>query len=389
MKYAGRVERLRGEGAFDVLAKAKALERTGRSIIHLEIGQPDFDTPQNVKDAGIRAIREGQTKYAEAQGMSQLREIVADYLQETRRIQVNPEEILIAPGVKPIIFFTMLACVNRGEEVMYPNPGFPTYESLIDFIGAKPIPIPLLEENDFTMDTAEIEKRLTPSTRLIILNSPQNPTGGMIKEDDFRSIADVAIAKDLFVLSDEIYSRLVYECEFRSIASLPGMKERTIIADGFSKTYAMTGWRLGFGAMNSRLTDYMTKLMINSNSCTAMFTQFAGIEALTGPQDEVNSMRETYRKRRDLIVEGLNRIRGFHCMVPRGAFYVFPNHRALGLKSSELADLLLTEAGVACLPGSAFGQYGEGYLRFTYANSEENILSALEKISEVIGRTGG
>lgn len=384
MRYAARIKRLRGEGAFDTLSKAKALERAGKSIIHLEIGQPDFDTPSNVKDAGIEAIREGHTKYTEPQGIRQLREVIAHYVEETRQIQVSSDQVLIAPGVKPIIFFTMLVCVNGGEEVMYPNPGFPTYESLIHFIGARPVPIPLVEEKNFTMDTTAMEERLTSRTKLIILNSPHNPTGGMIMEDDLQLIADMAIAKDLIVFSDEIYSRLIYEGKFRSIASLPGMKERTIIADGFSKTYAMTGWRLGFGAMNRQLIDCMTKLMINSNSCTAMFTQFAGIEALTGPQDEVDRMREAYRKRRNLIVEGLNKIKGFHCMVPKGAFYVFPNHKALGLKSSELANILLTEAGVACLPGSAFGQFGEGYLRFTYANSEENILLALERMSSVI-----
>ncbi len=384
MRLADRIEKLRGEGAFDVLARAKALERTGKSIIHLEIGQPDFDTPSNVKDAGIRAIGEGHTKYAEAQGIPQLREAAAHYLEETRGIQVSPDQILITPGVKPIIFFAMLVCVNRGEEVMYPNPGFPSYESLINFVGARPVPIPLVEEKNFTMDTSEMEKKLTSRTKLIILNSPHNPTGGMIEEDDLQRIADMAATKDLIVLSDEIYSRLIYEGKFRSISSLPGMKERTIIADGFSKTYAMTGWRLGFGAMNSEFIDHMTKLMINSNSCTAMFTQFAGIEALTGPQGAVDDMRQAYRRRRDIIVEGLNKIRGFHCVVPKGAFYAFPNHKVLGLKSSELADLLLVEAGVACLPGSAFGKFGEGYLRFAYANSEENILLALERISKVV-----
>ena len=386
MRYAARSKRLRGEGAFEVLARAKTLERAGKSIIHLEIGQPDFDTPPNVKAAGIKAIEEGHTKYAEAQGIPQLRETIARHLEETRKIQVNPDQILIAPGVKPIIFFTMLVCVDRGDEVMYPNPGFPTYESLIRFIGAKPVPIPLVEERNFTMDTSEMERQLSPRTKLLILNSPNNPTGGIIAEEDLEAIADMARSKDLIVFSDEIYSRLIYEGQFRSIASLPGMSERTIIADGFSKTYAMTGWRLGFGVMNSQLIDYMTKLMINSNSCTAMFTQFAGIEALVGPQDEVLRMKEAYRRRRDLIVEGLNKIKGFHCVVPKGAFYAFPNHKAFGMKSSELADLLLTEAGVACLPGSAFGKFGEGYLRFTYANSEENILLALERISSVVER---
>ncbi|KPJ50948.1 aspartate aminotransferase [candidate division TA06 bacterium DG_26] len=384
MRYAARSRRLRGEGAFEVLAKAKALERTGKPIIHLEIGQPDFDTPVHIKDAGIRAIREGQTKYTEAQGIPQLRQAVARYVEKTRGIEVSPDEVMIAPGVKPILFFTMLICVNAGDEVMYPCPGFPTYDTAIRFIGGVPVPVPLIEERGFTMDTREMEKLLTRRTKLVIVNSPHNPTGGAVTADDLERIADMAVRNDLLVLSDEIYSRLMYDGSFTSIAALPGMKERTIIADGFSKTYAMTGWRLGYGVMNGRLVDYMTKLMINANSCTAMFTQFAGIEALNGPQDEVERMREAYRTRRDLIVEGLNTIEGFSCVLPKGAFYVFPNVKALGKKSSDLADLLLHEAGVACLPGRAFGPFGEGYLRFTYANSVQNIERALERISNVV-----
>jgi aspartate/methionine/tyrosine aminotransferase len=381
MEYSDAIKRLHGKGTFGVLAKAKALERKGKKIIHLEIGQPDFDTPQNVKDAGIEAIQQGRTKYVQAEGIPELRAVAARYIENTRNIPVDPDEIVIAPGVKPILFFAMLACAGSGDEVMYPNPGFYSYEALIRFVGAKPIPIPLLEEKNFTMDISEMKRRLTSKTRLIIVNSPHNPTGGVVTEEDLGEIARMATERDLTVLSDEVYSRFIYDGEFKSIASLPGMKERTVVADGFSKTYAMTGWRLGFAAVNRQLVDYMTKLTINSFSCTPMFTQLAGIEALLGSQDAVDEMLEAYRRRRNLLVDGLNNLKGFRCMLPAGAFYAFPNHKALGVQSEELADIFLNEAGVACLPGSAFGEYGEGYLRFSYASSEENISRALELLA--------
>jgi len=383
--FAKRMETLGTETAFEVLAKAKALEKQGKEIVHLEIGEPDFDTPKNIKEAAVKALYEGYTHYVPSAGIPELRETIAEYISKTRRIKVEPEEVVVTPGAKPIMFFAILACVNPGEEVLYPNPGFPIYESVINFVGAKPVPIPLLEENDFRMDHEYVKRKITKKTKMIILNSPENPTGGILTKEDLKVIADcISNRDDVLVLSDEIYSRIIYEGEHESIASLPGMKEKTIILDGFSKTYAMTGWRLGYGVMRKDLAQKFAQLMTNSNSCTCTFIQMAGIEALKGPQNEVEKMVSEFRKRREVIVSGLNKIKGITCKKPHGAFYVFPNIKGTGMDCRELGDYLLNEAGVAVLPGTSFGKYGEGYLRLSFANSIENIKKALDRISKAL-----
>jgi len=376
------METLGTETAFEVLARAKALEKQGKDIVHLEIGEPDFDTPRNIKEAAVKALYAGYTHYVPAAGVPELREAIAEYASKTRGIDVDPEEVVVTPGAKPIMFFSILACLNPGEEVMYPNPGFPIYESVINFVGAKPVPIPLKEENDFRLDHEYVKEKITKKTKMIILNSPENPTGGVLTREDLKVIADcVADRDDVFVLSDEIYSRIIYEDEHESIASLPGMKEKTILLDGFSKTYAMTGWRLGYGVMRKDLAQKVTQLMINSNSCTCAFVQMAGVEALRGPQDEAKKMVADFKRRREIIVPGLNKIEGITCRKPRGAFYVFPSITGTGMNCHKLGDYLLNEAGVAVLPGTAFGKYGEGYLRLSFANSIENIKKALDRIS--------
>jgi aspartate/methionine/tyrosine aminotransferase len=375
------------ETAFEVLAKAKALEKQGKNIIHLEIGEPDFDTPKHIKEAAVKALYAGYTHYVPAAGIPELREAIAEYISKTRKIDVDPEEVVVTPGAKPIMFFAILALVNPGDEVMYPNPGFPIYESVINFVDAKPVPIPLKEENDFRMDPEYFKKKITKKTKMIILNSPENPTGGVLTKEDIKVVADcIAKRDDVFVLSDEVYSRIIYEGENESIASLPGMKEKTIILDGFSKTYAMTGWRLGYGVMRKDLAQKIAQLMINSNSCTCAFIQIAGIEALKGPQKESDKMVAEFKKRRDVIVDGLNKIKGITCKKPHGAFYVFPNITGTGIDRRKLGDYLLNEAGVAVLPGTAFGQFGEGYLRMSFANSVENIKKALERIDKALQR---
>jgi aspartate/methionine/tyrosine aminotransferase len=382
---ADRMAVLGTETSFEVLARAKALERQGKSIIHLEIGEPDFNTPQNIKEAAVKALYAGYTHYVPAAGIPELREAIAEYISKTRKIPVDPEEVVVTPGAKPVIFFTILACVNPGEEVLYPNPGFPIYESMIKFVGAKPVPIPLKEENDFRIDHEYVKEKITEKTKMIILNSPENPTGSVLTRDDLKLIADcIAERDDLIVLSDEIYSRIIYEGSHESIASLPGMKEKTVILDGFSKTHAMTGWRLGYGVMRKDLAEKITQLVINSNSCTCAFVQVAGIEALKGPQDSADRMVAEFRKRREIIVEGLNRIKGVTCKKPKGAFYVFPNITGTGMRSKELSDYLLNEVGVAVLPGTSFGRYGEGYLRISFANSAENIKEALRRIEAAL-----
>ncbi len=386
MKLAQRMSRLGTETAFEVLAKAKALEAQGREIIHLEIGEPDFNTPANVVEAGIAGLRNGQTHYTPAAGVLPLRQTIADEVAKTRGIPVHPDQVVVVPGGKPIMFYAMLALCEAGDEVIYPNPGFPIYESMIRFSGATAVPIPLRMENDFGLDVAELRSLITDRTRLIILNSPANPTGGVLSSADLAQVAETALDRGIPVLSDEIYCRILYEGEFASIASVPGMAEQTIILDGFSKTYAMTGWRLGYGVMPVELARQITKLMVNSNSCTAAFTQTAGIEALSGPQESVEAMVAAFRRRRDLIVDGLNRIPGFRCLTPKGAFYVFPNIEGTGRHSQELADMLLYEAGVAALSGTCFGAYGEGFLRFSYANSEENLAKALDRIAAVVAK---
>ena len=386
MKLAQRMSRLGTETAFEVLAKAKALEAQGREIIHLEIGEPDFNTPANIVEAGIAGLRNGQTHYTPAAGVLPLRQTIADEVAKTRGIPVHPDQVVVVPGGKPIMFYAMLALCEAGDEVIYPNPGFPIYESMIRFSGATAVPIPLRMENDFGLDVAELRSLITDRTRLIILNSPANPTGGVLSSADLAQVAETALERGIPVLSDEIYCRILYEGEFASIASVPGMAEQTIILDGFSKTYAMTGWRLGYGVMPVELARQITKLMVNSNSCTAAFTQTAGIEALSGPQESVEAMVAAFRRRRDLIVDGLNRIPGFRCLTPKGAFYVFPNIEGTGRHSQELADMLLYEAGVAALSGTCFGAHGEGFLRFSYANSEENLAKALDRIAAVVAK---
>ena len=386
MKLSKRMSRLGTETAFEVLAKAKALEAQGHEIIHLEIGEPDFNTPANVVEAGIAGLRNGQTHYTPAAGVLPLRQTIADEVAKTRGIPVHPDQVVVVPGGKPIMFYAMLALCEAGDEVIYPNPGFPIYESMIRFSGATAVPIPLRMENDFGLDVAELRSLITDRTRLIILNSPANPTGGVLSSADLAQVAETALDRGIPVLSDEIYCRILYEGEFASIASVPGMAEQTIILDGFSKTYAMTGWRLGYGVMPVELARQITKLMVNSNSCTAAFTQTAGIEALSGPQESVEAMVAAFRRRRDLIVDGLNRIPGFRCLTPKGAFYVFPNIEGTGRHSQELADMLLYEAGVAALSGTCFGAYGEGFLRFSYANSEENLAKALDRIAAVVAK---
>jgi aspartate/methionine/tyrosine aminotransferase len=374
------MERLGTETAFEVLVKAKALEAQGRDIIHLEIGEPDFDTPSNIIEAGCDALRKGFTHYGPSAGMPELREVIAQHVSETRRVNVTPDEVVVVPGGKPIIFFSILALAEDGDEIIYPNPGFPIYESMINYVGAKAVPIRLREELEFRLDVDELASLINDRTKLLILNSPQNPTGGLLTKDDIAAIARAIGDRNIMVLSDEIYSRLIFEGEEHSIMSIDGMKERTILLDGFSKTYAMTGWRMGYGVMRPDLATHISRLMTNSNSCTASFTQVAGIEALRGSQDVVDDMRAKFQKRRDVMVAGLNKIKGFSCRVPHGAFYVFPNITKTGWPSKKLADALLDDAGVAALSGTAFGDFGEGYLRFSVANSIENIEKALDRI---------
>lgn len=388
MKLAERTTRLGTETAFEVLAKAKQLEAQGREIIHLEIGEPDFDTPKNICDAAINAIKEGWTHYGPANGQPDLRKVIAEYVGRTRGIEVHPDEVVVTPGGKPIIFFPILALVNKGDEVIYPNPGFPIYESMINFVGGNAVALPIREENDFRIDIDELKSRITSKTKLLIINSPANPTGGVLTKDDLKAIADLAVSNDLTVLSDEIYSRILYGKEHLSVTMFPGMKERTIILDGFSKTYSMTGWRAGYGIMEKTLAAMVTKLMVNSNSCTNSFVQRACIEALKGPQDAVDKMVAEFQKRRDIVVQGLNNIKGISCKKPDGAFYVFPNVRETGMDSQKLANLLMEEAGVAVLSGTSFGAHGDGYLRLSYANSVENIKKALGKINTSITKLG-
>ena len=382
LRLAKRMSRLGTETAFEVLVRARALERQGKNIIHLEIGEPDMDTPANVVEAGVDALRKGFTHYGPSAGLPELREAIAVDVSSSRGIKVSADEVVVVPGGKPIIFFTILALVEEGDEVIYPNPGFPIYESMINFLGAKAVPILLREERDFRLDVNELAGLITDRTKLIILNSPQNPTGGIITKKDVEDIAAAIGDRDIMVMSDEIYSRLMFEGEPYSIASIDGFRDRTIILDGFSKTYSMTGWRLGYGVMRSDLAVHIARLMTNSISCTATFTQMAGIEALGGDQSEPEKMRQEFHRRRDLFVNGLNQIKGFSCRLPKGAFYTFPNIKQTGWSSKKLADALLDDVGVAALSGTAFGAYGEGYLRFSIANSIENLQQALDRIDQ-------
>jgi aspartate/methionine/tyrosine aminotransferase len=380
MQIAERMTRIGIESAFEVLQRARALEAQGKHVIHLEIGQPDFPTPAHSKEAAKRALDEGWTGYGPTPGFPDFRDAIASYISTTRGITVSGQNVVVVPGGKPIMFFAMMAVVEPGDEVIYPNPGFPIYESVINFLGATPVPIPLVESRGFSFDLDTFEAKLSPRTKMIVLNSPANPTGGVIPKEDLKRIADLTRNLDVLILSDEIYSRICYEEEPQSITQFEGMLDKTIILDGFSKTYSMTGWRLGYGVMPLWLVDAVDKLMVNSNSCTASFTQRAGLAALQGPQDAVTAMVAEFRRRRDAIVTGLNEIPGFSCTVPAGAFYVFPNVKNTGVPSRDLANMLLNDAGVACLSGTAFGSYGDGYLRFSYANSLENIQEALARI---------
>jgi aspartate aminotransferase len=385
MELARRMSRLGTETAFEVLARARELERQGREVIHLEIGEPDFDTPENVIMAGVRALENGATHYNPSPGIDELRTAIASDQSQRKGIEARPENVVVTPGGKPIMFYVMLALVEEGDEVIYPDPGFPIYESMVDFLGAGRVPIGFREEGGrFRWDLDDLERRAGPQTKLMIVNTPSNPVGCSIPRADLERIAAVAREHDIFVLSDEIYSRMLYEGTFTSLAALPEMTDRTCILDGFSKTYAMTGWRLGYGVMPDWLAPAVSRLQTNSNSCTATFTQMAGVEALTGPQDSVDEMVSEFRRRRDLVIEGLNGIDGVHCAVPEGAFYAFPNIRGTGMKSREAADMLLYEAGVAVLSGTSFGANGEGYLRLSYANSFENLEKALARMRSVL-----
>jgi aspartate aminotransferase len=381
--HARRMDRLGTETAFEVLARAKALEAQGRAVLHFEIGEPDFDTPVHIKEAAIQALHEGYTHYGPTPGLPVLRQAIAEAVSTSRGIAVSPEEVIITPGAKPIMFFTIMALVDRGDEVIYPNPGFPIYESVINFVGGVPVPIPLREESDFGFDLALFEQRLSSKTKLIIVNSPENPTGGVLDRGQIELIAHAARRYEVRVLTDEIYRQFLYDGEFVSFYAQPGMHARSILLDGFSKSYAMTGWRLGYGVMPVDLAEHVTRLMVNSNSCTASFVQLAGVAALQGDHEPVTRMVAEFKRRRDLLVDGLNRLPGVSCRRPRGAFYVFPNITGTGRTSAEVADRLLQEAGVAVLSGAAFGAHGEGYLRISYANSEANLAKALERMRPI------
>jgi aspartate aminotransferase len=389
IKLASRMNRLGTETAFEVLVRAKALEAKGRDVVHLEIGEPDFDTPTNIIEAACKALHSGWTHYGPSAGLPALREAIAEDISKSRNLKFDANQVVVTPGGKPIMFYVIMALAEEGDEVIYPNPGFPIYESVINFVGAKAVPMKLAEEREFSVDVNELRKSVTPRTKLIIINSPHNPCGSILTKADLKAIADIAVEHDIMVLSDEIYCRILYEGKFESITQFPGMPERTCVLDGFSKTYAMTGWRLGYGVMPVPLADQVAKLMTNSNSCTSVHIQMAGIEALKGPQDESYKMVKAFKERRDVIVDGLNEIPGIHCLLPKGAFYVFPNvtevvKRGKFANTKAFADHLLQEGGVAALSGSAFGQFGEGYLRFSYANSVENIKKALDRLYTVV-----
>lgn len=384
MKLAKRMSRLGTETAFEVLVRAKALEAKGHDVVHLEIGEPDFDTPSNIKNAAIKALDENWTHYGPSAGQPLLREAIAEYVSKTRNIKVEGSNVVVVPGGKPIIFFPIVALVDEGDEVIYPNPGFPIYESMINFIGGKAVPIALREERDFAFDVNELVDKINDKTKLIILNSPQNPTGGTLPKEDLKAIAEAVRNRDVMILSDEIYSRIVFEGKAESITQFPGMLEKTIILDGFSKTYAMTGWRMGYGVMPADLATQIAKLQTNSTSCTASFSQIAGVEALRGDQSGAEKMVAEFHRRRDFIVKRLNEIEGISCRMPKGAFYVFPNIKKTGMTSKEFEERLLNEAHVACLAGTSFGAFGEGYVRFSYANSMENLKKAMDRVEPFV-----
>ena len=386
MRLSQRMARLGTETAFEVLVRARALEAQGKNVVHLEIGEPDFDTPVHITESAVRALKGGGTHYGPSAGLPELRQAIAEDSSRRRGVRATPEMVVVTPGGKPIMFFVILALVDEGDEVLYPNPGFPIYESMIRYIGGNPVPVRLLEEKSFSLDVGQLCDKVGPRTRLIILNYPHNPTGGTIPESGLRAIADVAAKHGVPILSDEIYGRILYDGEHRSIASMPGMEPLAIILDGFSKTYAMTGWRLGYGIMPAPMAQVVAKLQTNSTSCTATFSQMAAVDALRGDQSSVERMVAEFRRRRDAIVDGLRQVRGFTCVRPQGAFYVFPNITRTGFSSRTIADRLLDEAGVACLSGTAFGEFGEGHLRFSYATSMENIEEALRRIKAWVER---
>lgn len=388
MRFADRMAKLGTETAFEVLVKAQALAAQGKEVIHLEIGEPDFDTPRHIIDAAKTALDAGYTHYSPSAGIPELRAAIAAEMLQSRGISVTPAQVVVTPGAKPIMFFVIMALAQAGDEVIYPNPGFPIYESVIRFVGAKPIPIPLRETCNFSLDVNELHDLITDRTRLIILNSPQNPTGGIIPLQDLQAIAELAMHHHIPVLADEIYSRMLYDETFHSISSFDGMQDLVVILDGFSKTYAMTGWRLGYGVMPEPLAAHISRLMTNSNSCTASFTQRAALAALQGPQDAVDAMMAEFRRRRDTFVSGLNAIPGLRCAAPAGAFYAFPNITAVSPSARTLADYLLQQGGVASLAGSDFGIHGEGFIRFSYANSLANLRKALDRIAACVDKFG-
>ncbi len=384
MRYADRMTQLGTETAFEVLAKARALEAKGRSIVHLEIGEPDFDTPAPIRAAAVRALDEGFTHYGPSPGLPEAREVIAAYISKDRGLPVTPDQVVVTPGGKPVLTFGVLATVNPGDEVIVPNPGFPIYESAVRFAGGTPVSLLLNEDRGFRFGAEDVERLITPRTKMLILNSPHNPTGSVLTPKELDEIATLLRERDIWVLADEIYSKILYEGKHESIATRPGMAEKTIILDGFSKTYAMTGWRLGYGIMNATVAKHVARLATNVYSCATTFVQRAGMAALGGPQDEARAMAAEFRRRRDVIVEGMNRIPGITCQKPLGAFYVFPNIRALHMKSSEAETALLQDAGVAALSGTAFGSNGEGYLRFSYANSVEQIREGLKRFESLV-----
>lgn len=386
MRLAKRLSRLGTETAFEVLVKAKALEAQGRDIVHLEIGEPDFFTPSKVIAAASQAMEEGYTHYCGSSGLIELRQAIAAEISKSRGVVVNADWVVITPGAKPIMFYLILALVEDGDEVIYPDPGFPIYESMINFAGGTPVPLPLLEKHNFRFDVEDLISKLSSKTKLVIINSPQNPTGGILTYSDLQAIAEIAVRRDIVVLSDEIYSHIIYGGSHHSVVSFPGMPERTVLLDGFSKTYAMTGWRLGYGVMHPSLQEHISRLVTNSVSCTAPFIQRAGLVALADTNNDVAQMVAEFQRRRDFVVQRLNQIPGIHCQCPSGAFYVFPNIQSFGLKSNQFSEFLLSEAGVAVLSGSSFGAYGEGYIRISYANSIKNLGKALDRIEEAAHR---
>ncbi len=389
MPIAEAMSRLGTETAFEVLARARALEATGKDIVHLEIGEPDFDTPKHIIEEAHRALDQGFTHYGPSAGLPELREAIALHVVTTRGVPTDPAQVVVVPGAKPIMFYGMLATLNPGDEVIYPNPGFPIYESVINYLGARPVALPMQESRDFRFDLKDLKDRINERTKMVIVNTPQNPTGGVLTKDDIAGIVELVKGRAIWVLSDEIYSDLIYDGEHTSLYGQPGMPEQSILLDGFSKTYAMTGWRLGYGVMPRDLATQVSRLATNCNSCVTSFVQRAGIAALTGPRHEVDAMKAEFHRRRDRIVAGLNAIPGISCVMPRGAFYVFPNITKLGLKSEEMAARCLDEAGVAVLSGTAFGQHGQGYLRLSYANSIENIEKALQRIDSLCRKLQG